>query len=138
MSNSYRKRPDILLKAFADFAKDKDDAKLLLQTSSATGAYPLRSIAKHLNISDKIIFGESKLTNDKFNLLYNVFDVNVNTSMGEGFGLPLLEGAACKCPIICTEDKNLVDIWGESATYIKSEKTIFIPETTCVGLIPSI
>ena len=138
MSNTYRKRPDILLEAFSIFANDKKNVRLLLQTSSTSGSFNIRAMAKYFGIIGKVVFGEAKLTNDKFNVLYNIFDVNVNTSLGEGFGLPLLEGAACKCPIICTKDPNLVDIWGDSATYIDPDKAIFIPECGCVGLEPSV
>jgi glycosyltransferase involved in cell wall biosynthesis len=34
------------------------------------------------------------------NLLYNVSDVHLNTCVGEGFGLPIMDAQACGCPTI--------------------------------------
>ena len=34
---------------------------------------------------------------------YNVFDVSMLVSMGEGFGIPLIESQACGCPVITAE-----------------------------------
>lgn len=33
-------------------------------------------------------------------MLYNAFDVHMLVSMGEGFGIPILEAQACGCPVI--------------------------------------
>jgi glycosyltransferase involved in cell wall biosynthesis len=70
---------------------------------------------------------------EKMNLLYNVIDVVVNTSIGEGFGLSLVEGAACGVPILCPDHGNLRDIWTKGADFINIERQEYVYGTRFVG-----
>ena len=136
-SNTYRKRLDLFLEGFAKFAKDKPDVKCLIHANNFDRAYDLSLLSGKLGITDKVILSSDSLTVDKMNVLYNLMDVNVNTSVGEGFGLSLVEGAACGVPILCAEHGNLRDIWGKNADYIKIERSEYIAGTNCVGDIIS-
>jgi glycosyltransferase involved in cell wall biosynthesis len=53
--------------------------------------------------------------------------------MGEGFGLSLIEGAACGIPIVCPAHGNLEDIWGYNADYIDIERSEYVPGTRFKG-----
>jgi len=132
-SNTYRKRLDLFLEGFAKFAKGKTDVKCLIHASTHEKAYDLPSLASDFGIVDKVILSTGNLTVDKLNVLYNVMDVNTNTSLGEGFGLSLVEGAACGIPILCAEHGNLKDIWGKNADYIKIERSEYIAGTMWKG-----
>lgn len=132
-SNTYRKRLDLFLEGFAKFAKNKIDVKCLIHANNRDIAYDLSVLAKDFGISDKVILSSGNLTVDKLNILYNVMDVNTNTSLGEGFGLSLVEGAACGIPILCAEHGNLKDIWGNNADYIKIERSEYIAGTSFRG-----
>ena len=132
-SNTYRKRLDLFLKGFATFAKDKDDVKCLVHASNNDVSYDLSLIVKDLGIEGKTILSTNKLRPEELNMLYNLMDVNVNTAMGEGFGLSLIEGATCGVPILCPEYGNLVDIWGDSASYIKLRDSEYVAGTRFVG-----
>ena len=125
-SNTYRKRLDLLLEGFAKFAKGKSDVKCLIHANNPDIAYDLPILAKDFGIMDKVILSTDKLTVDKLNVLYNVMDVNTNTALGEGFGLSLIEGAACGVPILCTDNGNLRDIWGKNADYIEIERSEYV------------
>ena len=96
-------------------------------------AYDLPILAKDFAISDKVILSTGNLTVDKLNMLYNVIDINTNTSLGEGFGLSLVEGASCGVPVLCAEHGNLKDIWGKNADYIKTERSEYIAGTSFKG-----
>lgn len=136
-SNTYRKRLDLFLEGFTKFAKGKSDVKCLVHANNQDIAYELSALAKDFGIMDKVILSDGNLTVDKLNVLYNIIDVNTNTSLGEGFGLSLIEGAACGVPILCAEHGNLKDIWGENADYIKIEHPEYIAGTTFKGDIIS-
>jgi D-inositol-3-phosphate glycosyltransferase len=133
-SNTYRKRFDLFLKGFAIFAKDKPDVKCLLHCAR-DGAYNLREIVKALGIGDHVIFSEQILDISGMNHLYNMMNVNVNTSMGEGFGLSLIEGAACGVPVLCPEHDNLKDIWYQGADFIKIKEQEYLVNTGWKGSI---
>jgi len=132
-SNTYRKRLDLFLEGFAKFAKGKSDVRCLIHANNKDISYDLPVLVNDLGITDKIIVSSGKLTPDKINVLYNVMDVNTNTSLGEGFGLSLVEGAACGVPILCSNHGNLRDIWGKNADYIKTERSEYIAGTLYKG-----
>lgn len=121
-TNTYRKRLDLFLKGFAEFAHGKDFVKCLIHASNRDQAYNIAISAKNLGIADKLLFSKSRVDTDKLNLFYNLMDVNCNTSLGEGFGLSLIEGAACKVPVLCPNHGNLNDIWQKGAHFIKTQK----------------
>lgn len=132
-TNTYRKRLDLFLKGFAKFAKGKNDVKCLIHATNKDVAYDLKYIAVDLGITGKTILSSSPLEFDKLNTLYNIMDVNVNTSMGEGFGLSLIEGAACKVPVLCPPHGNLKEIWNQGTRFIDIKDNEYIAGTNFVG-----
>jgi mannosylglucosylglycerate synthase len=50
--------------------------------------------------------------------LYRLADVLLLPSTDEGFGLPILEAAVCRLPIVCADIGPLRDLAGEDASYI--------------------
>lgn len=95
------------LRAWADFSKDKPDARLYLHTEP-TPMYQglnLPVLCQALGIQDKVTFP------DRYNYfigfpaeymayLYNAADVLMSASMAEGFGIPIIESQACGTPVI--------------------------------------
>lgn len=132
-SNTYRKRLDLFLRGFAKFAKARADVRCLIHSTNRDAAYNLKAIIRDLGIADKVILSNTAKDFPSICGLYNLMDVNVNTSMGEGFCLPLLEGASCGVPVLCPEHCNLVDIWGYDATYIKLHHNDYIAGTEYIG-----
>lgn len=49
--------------------------------------------------------------------LYNMARLFVFPSMYEGFGLPLLEAAACGCPIVTTKGGSIPEVIGDACIY---------------------
>jgi glycosyltransferase involved in cell wall biosynthesis len=137
-TNTYRKRLDLFLEGFAKFADGKPDVVCLIHATNNDTAYELSNIAIDLHIENKTIFSAESVEFSQMNLLYNVFDVNCNTSIGEGFGLSLIEGAACGVPVLCPRHGNLVDIWTKGAEFIEIDRQEYVAGTRFVGDIISV
>jgi len=132
-TNTPRKRLDLFLRGFAKFASGKDDARCLIHAASADETFKLKVIAQDYGILDKTILSNTHKSFKDINILYNMMDVNVNTSVGEGFGLSLVEGAACGVPVLCPKHGNLVDIWGDNATYIEIRDHEYLANSEFIG-----
>jgi len=113
--NQYRKRFDILAKAFDEFSKDKPDAKLYLHTSLHDVGFDIVDISTQFNFKGKLILTEGLelpegVPTRALNMIYNSFDVNALISLGDGFGLPVAESMAVGCPQIVSDHSCLREL----------------------------
>ena len=125
--NQFRKRIDITISAFAEFAKDKPNAKLYLhmgQKDQGWDVMPMfgREMQKRgLDGNNRIIMtaataGPPNVEVDMLNVIYNAADVGVNTCKGEGWGLVNFEHAACRVAQVVpdhTSCKEIFDGYGK-------------------------
>lgn len=100
--NQIRKRLDITLKTFAElYKKYPGKIALILKTglkpSLNDGGIDLVLEIKKLGeeIEKNIFIIEKSLTLSELNELYNLVDININTSIGEGWGIIPCEVALC-------------------------------------------
>ncbi len=98
--NQPRKRIDLTMKAFAEFAKDKPaTVKLYLHMGLQDSGWHLEKLASRYGMKERLILTSRNITPqngvtvDVLNLIYNSCDVGINTSMGEGWGLVSTEQA---------------------------------------------
>jgi glycosyltransferase involved in cell wall biosynthesis len=63
-------------------------------------------VVKFVNVSDYLI----GLSDDYLADVYRASDVLLAPSMGEGFGLPILEAQACGCPVITQDITSMSEI----------------------------
>lgn len=123
--NQPRKRLDLCIRGFSEFAKDRKDAYLVLHCWGASKGKDLKAVewdlgqlALHYGVSDKVILlHESKpeLTDADLNALYNAADVVVNTSGGEGWGLPAFEAASVGKPLVLPDWSATREVWKDAA-----------------------
>ena len=107
--NQSRKNPQRLLYAFAEFAKDKPEAVLLLHCDpldpQAAGSMPW--IAQKLGIAEKVLFTGvtwySGIPQANLAQVYNAMDVHTMSTTGEGFGITTIEAMACGIPNVITD-----------------------------------
>lgn len=112
INNSYpsRKGIDLLLEAWRKFAADRHDVMLWLHTF---GGGDLGGIDVHLMLQtlgidkEQVVITDpyeyiNSLTREQMATLYQMSDVLVQPSLGEGFCIPLVEAQACGIPVIAT------------------------------------
>jgi glycosyltransferase involved in cell wall biosynthesis len=111
--NPSRKAFDVAFRAFAMLKRDVPDALLYCHTEMY-GRYgkgvDLTVLATHYNLEpDDIIFADQlayrlgAISPERMALVYSAFDVLSAASMGEGFGIPVVEAQACGVPVIVTD-----------------------------------
>ena len=98
------------LEAFAIFAHDKPNVRYFVHTDLADEGYeggiPLRPVMANLGILDKVLFCDQERYRyggfpvEYMRHYYNAIDVLNAVSMGEGFGIPVLEAQAVGTPVI--------------------------------------
>ena len=116
-----RKAFQVQMRAWANFAKDKPNAKLYLHTESTPmyGGLDLPALIANLGIHQRVLFPDryqyfKGLPPEYMALMYNAADVYLGNSMAEGFGIPLIEAQACGTPVIVTDFSSMPELvrWG--------------------------
>lgn len=113
--NQYRKRFDILVQGFAEFAEDKPEAKLYLHTVLKDVGFDIYDLCRQYKLSNKLILTEDLnpakgVPDTVLNLIYNSFDINCLISLGDGFGLPVAESMATGCPQVVSGHSCLQEL----------------------------
>ena len=97
------------LQAFAEFHRRHPDTWLYLHTSKGiqggAEAVNLPELVAHLGLTACTQFVDQYmnflgLPDEAVALTYSAFDVLTSVSMGEGFGIPIVEAQACERPVI--------------------------------------
>ena len=100
--NMPRKRIDITMQGFAQFAKDKPaNVKLYLHMAAEDSGWNVLILAKRYGIYDRLIMTQAdnsrpQFSDEQLNLLYNACDVGITTTTGEGWGMVSFEHAATR------------------------------------------
>lgn len=116
-----RKNMMALVIAFANFAKDKDDARLMINTTmDKYSDFNLIHLVKFLGIGDKtFIVKQQGYKESEIAEMYNVMDVYFTTSCSEGFNLPVLEAQACGVPCVVSNYSAHVELVNGHGKLIK-------------------
>lgn len=110
------------IRAWAEFAKGKPEAKLYLHTEPTArfGGVDLVGILRNLGIAERVFFpsqyeyGVIGMSADYLAMCYNSADVLLAASKSEGFGIPIIEAQACGVPVIVTNYSSMPELvrWG--------------------------
>lgn len=107
--NQGRKMLDRMFKAFEIFCRDKPDAILMLHSDpfDAAAVFDMPSLIRRYKLENRVVFSPMKFFEGrdykKMNEVYNVMDVFLLPTSGEGFGIPIIEAMACKVPPVVTD-----------------------------------
>jgi len=112
--NPSRKSFQQQMEAFAAFNKKHPDTMLYIHSTTGERGekqgFNLVSFAKFLGLEQgknilfsdqyRMCIGPNGYNDEAMCLLYSSFDVHSLVSMGEGFGIPIIEAQSCGCPVI--------------------------------------
>ena len=116
--NQPRKRLDLTFRYFAEWVKNKpENIKLYYHGALKDMGWDILDLAAMFGITDRLIITHPQLSTQHgipkkmLPYVYSTFDVQVSTTLGEGFGLTTAEGMACCVPQIVPDYSALGD-WG--------------------------
>lgn len=127
--NQGRKMPSRLIKAWAKFVKDKDDAFLLLHSDPKDPARPMEinQLAYRLGVQNTIRWTGMTMTNpfttEELNELYNIADIHVLSTTGEGFGVIFIEAMAAGTPNLAPDFTTPKELFGNKYGYLAEVNT---------------
>lgn len=123
--NQNRKRVDLSVMYFAEWIKERDirDAYLYLHLLPGSSTrVDVEQLAKYCGVQDRLILAEPEdifhgASEEWVVDTYRAFDVQITTSLGEGWGLTTLEGMACGIPQMAGNYAAIAE-WGEDGAYL--------------------
>lgn len=108
------------VKAFQLFRADHPDALLYLhmRTDESSQGVDVNALIRSLNLERAVILCDQFQYQLGYPVeymvkLYRSFDVLLNPSRGEGFGIPILESLACGTPVIATNTTAMIELVGD-------------------------
>lgn len=132
------------LQAFAEFHKKHPDSKLYLHTlmTPEVGGYNLWDLVKMLKLEDAVIVPEQfqyiagyppEFVAD----IYNASDVLMSATMGEGFGIPIMEAQACGTPVIIGGWTAMEELLFAGWEIKRDEAVPYITQLAATQYVPS-
>ena len=123
---TYRKNIPQQVLAFKHFLERTGTRKAYLYIHSAlyevlTTSYSLDYLIESLGLKDRVIYTHQQkymlnhISASTMNKIYNAIDVLLCCSLGEGFGIPIIEANACGKPVITTNCSAMPHTAGQSA-----------------------
>ena len=131
--NMPRKRIDLTMQGFAEFAKDKPpNVKLYLHMATEDTGWNVLILAKRYGIFDRLIMtladnSRPAFSDDQLNTLYNACDVGITTVTGEAWGMVSFEHAATRSAQIVPRHTALADLWAGAAEFIEPVMKLTYP-----------
>ena len=123
--NQPRKRIDLTIKGFAQFAAGKPaDVKLHLHMGVEDAGWNVVHLARRYGIDERIILttnGDNlpSVPIEQLNTIYNAASVGINTSIGEGWGLVSFEHAATGAAQIVPRHSACEELWQGAALMVE-------------------
>ena len=115
--NQPRKRLDIALEGFGLFAEDKPgNVKYYHHAGLRDVGWNIPKLAHRYGMDKRLLLtsmeeGVQKIPDNRLNMIYNATDIGLNTSMGEGWGLPSMEHSVTGAPQIVSDNSASNEIY---------------------------
>lgn len=120
-----RKSYQQVLEAYAEFLKkSKQPSLLYIHTNpDFPGGFPIKTFAEYLGIAGNLAFPDQYQLQHMsprpvVNEIYNMFDIFLNPSSTEGFGIPIIEAQAVGLPVIVNDWCSMPELIRNGATGI--------------------
>lgn len=112
-----RKAFDQVMQGWKLFLDHEPDALLYLHTwpGPEQGGFNLHAMAEAFGVAPSVRFPDSAeyllgFADSTLAKIYNAADVAVQTTTGEGFGLPIVEAQACGTPVLTTDCSSMPEL----------------------------
>jgi glycosyltransferase involved in cell wall biosynthesis len=131
--NMPRKRIDITMQGFAEFARDKPaNVKLYLHMATEDSGWNVLILARRYGIYDRLIMTRAdncrpQFSDEQLNLLYNACDVGLTTTTGEGWGMVSFEHAATRAAQVVPRHTSLEELWAGAAEFVEPVMRLTYP-----------
>jgi glycosyltransferase involved in cell wall biosynthesis len=128
--NQPRKRIDITIKGFAQFAAGKpENVKLHLHMGIEDAGWNVVTLARRYGIADRLILtardrGIPAVPDEQLRDIYTSACVGVNTAVGEGWGLVSFEHAATGAAQIVPRHSACAELWEDAALLLEPRMTV--------------
>ena len=139
--NQPRKRLDLTVQIFADWVRRHhvSNAFLLMHCAQKDSGWDLRRVAAFHGVADRLLLTGGEGMGDMqgtrhLQLIYSSLDVQVSTTLGEGWGLTTMEGMACGVPQIVPESSALAE-WAVPAAKVPCSRMLMHPEICTTGAL---
>ena len=125
--NGMRKDMARTILAFSEFKKRFRNSVLYLHTCMVDGPdgnfLDLRIPVEQLGLTKSVIFPRkldpaAGVNPETLNVVYNMADAFITTTLGEGFGLTPIESMCCNVPVIAPDNTALSELLGENRAYL--------------------
>jgi glycosyltransferase involved in cell wall biosynthesis len=90
-----------------------------LGSAAINAGFTDADIPKHVALFNGNAY-EKPYTDQQMNLLYNIADVNISTTLGEGVGLSLIEAAACGTTSVAPNNSAIPEMLGDTGHIVKN------------------
>jgi glycosyltransferase involved in cell wall biosynthesis len=128
--NQMRKNVPILLDSLVELRKTYPEIILILASNvnptsedGVKDGYEFDLFIEDRGLQDVILSPRRKdgmpIDDQMLNIQYNLADVMVHTSWGEGFGLPIAEAGLCKVPTIGVDCSAISEVVGKGGILVK-------------------
>lgn len=137
--NQPRKRIDLALEGFALFAKDKPkNVKYHHHAGIVDAGWDVLKLARRYGMTERIIltnkeYNVQRVPDEVLNRIYNATDVGLNTSIGEGWGLPPVEHSVTGAPQIVPANSASKELFSDCGLLIPSDTPYTMERTNTVG-----
>jgi D-inositol-3-phosphate glycosyltransferase len=142
--NAPRKRIDLTMKAFSSLRSHVDNAYLLLHMDPFDPwGWDILQMAEMFGIVDRLILTAAKpgeySSHERLSLVYSALDVQISTTVGEGWGLTTAEGMASRVPQVVPRYSALGEWADGGACFYSVEDTQVSPGgMNTVWAVPSV
>lgn len=143
--NQTRKRLDLTIQYFAEWyhRNGKPNAYVYMHCLPGSSAnVNLEQLAQYYGVGDRLIYPEfkdlwSSVAEEWVLETMRSFDVQINSGLGEGWGLTTMEGMACGIPQIATDHSAIPEWAGDAVRLIPVCSVGVMPDVhTMIGGVP--
>jgi len=109
-----------LARVIEAFARLDESGATLVLAGHPAGDYAetvLRPLAHELGVAERVVFAGAT-SDEELRALYHAALALVYPSLGEGFGLPIIEAMACDCPVITSTISSMPEVAGDAALLV--------------------